>query len=172
MHYKCITSWWRHYLLPDLESGALARASLWTHNPCSSILIFISSHKVQIMWTKVQKPLLQPKNKKMKNREHIFWIWAHNTCLFIQNFISSQEVLVNLLLHYTSRNLTKKTQSTNLHPLPFEHVVENFRPLPGHLLCYYEFCSSFWKWVWPPAPPNTNFWTMVKNCNISKEGHP
>ena len=26
-------------------------------------------------------------------------------------------------------------------PLPFEHLVENFRPLQGHLLGHYEFCS-------------------------------
>ena len=28
-------------------------------------------------------------------------------------------------------------------PLPFDHLVENLKILGGHLLGYYEFCSSF-----------------------------
>ena len=32
-------------------------------------------------------------------------------------------------------------------PLYVEQLVENCRPLRGHLLDYYEFCSSFWRWV-------------------------
>ena len=41
-------------------------------------------------------------------------------------------------------------------------LVENFRPLRGHLLAYYDFCRSFWTWVW----------TMFKNCNIVTARHP
>ena len=28
----------------------------------------------------------------------------------------------------------------------------DFRPLWRHLLGYYEICSPFWTWVWPPPP--------------------
>ena len=35
-----------------------------------------------------------------------------------------------------------------LQLVPFEHLVENFRPLRGHLLGYCKFWSSFWTWVW------------------------
>ena len=38
-------------------------------------------------------------------------------------------------------------------PLPFEHLVEKFRSLRGHLLGYYKFCSSFFNMGLTPPPP-------------------
>ena len=51
--------------------------------------------------------------------------------------------------------------------LSFEHLVDNFRPLLGHLLGHYEFCSFLGYGLgmgldMTPLP----FWTMIKNWKI------
>ena len=56
-----------------------------------------------------------------------------------------------------------------LSPWPFLLNIcwKNFRPLWGHLLGHYAFCSFFWKIVWPPL---LNI--FQNHCKISILGHP
>ena len=57
---------------------------------------------------------------------------------------------------------------TLVWPPPCEHLVENFRPLRGHLLGYYDFCNSFCN-GFDPTPPLNN---VKKSARLVERGTP